>query len=266
MPRHPPKPESSIMQINLTISGLDQVRAQLSAMSGRRFNAVLSTALTRTAKSTAQVWQQEINHDIDRPTPRTQNAVTFTGASAEKLEATVFLKDRMPGMSPNDYLAPHVFGGSRLLKKFERALISSSAMPSGYWTVPGKHAKLDRYGNVTRGQLVAVIRALGAQYSPGYQQVISSSIAKRLQAQARHGRKYVVVNPQQANRGKLSFGIYERMADGKLNAIFLFKRSVRYPKGLRLKDRESSSRVEHEFQDQFNKALTESLVRLAARG
>ena len=253
------------MQINIQITGLKELQAGLKDFSDRRMNAVLATALTRTAKTVSQRWQGVVDKTIDRPIARTLNAVGFTGANAGKLESAVFIKDRMAGTAPSVYLAPHEVGGDRLLKKFERALVNSGAMPSGYFTVPGRHATLDSYGNVSRAQLVAVIRSLGAQYSPGYQRVISRDAKKLLAAQARHGRQYIAVTPQESKRSRVSPGIYERMADGSRRAIFLFKSGVVYKKRLKLVDRQSVQDIERTLQAEVSRAVNESLVRLAAK-
>lgn len=253
------------MKLDIQVTGINELRSEFKEFSERRLNAVVATALTRTAKTVSQGWSANIRGAIDRPTDRTIKAVSFTGARADSLQSIVFLKDRMGDASPSVYLAPHEFGGDRLLKKFERALISSGAMPSGHFTVPGKHATLDGYGNVSRSQLVAVIRSLGSQYSPGYQRVISRDAKKVLKAQSRHGRQYVAVTPQEASRARVSPGIYERMADGSRKAIFLFKSGVVYKKRLRLVDRQSVQDVERTLQLEVTRAVNESLARLAAK-
>jgi len=254
------------MQIKVDITGLKELQASLKDFSERRMSAAIAAGLTRTAKAVSGDWQADVNKSIDRPNARTSKAVAFTGANAANLQAAVFLKDRMSGTAPADYLAPQEFGGNRLLKKFEQALINSGAMPSGYLTVPGKHAKLDGNGNVSRGQLIAVIRALGAQYSPGYQQTISKSADKRLAAQAKHGRQYIAVSPQEATRFRVSAGIYERMPSGSRKAIFLFKNSVSYKRRLSLMGRANVQEVQTMARAQIDRAINESLVRLAARG
>lgn len=253
------------MQIKVEIQGLKELRAGMKDFSERRMQAVVATTLTRTAKRVGERWQSQIDRTIDRPTARTKRATSFNGATAARLEAAVFLKDRMQGTAPAVYLGPQEFGGARLLKKFEQALVASGAMPAGFVTVPGRHAELDGYGNVSRGQLVAVIRALGQDYSPGYQQVISKSTARRLAAQAKHGRKYVAVSVRESGRYRVKPGIYERMPDHSRKAIFLFKNSVSYKKKLSLTDRASVAEVQSMAQAEIDRALQESLARLAAR-
>jgi hypothetical protein len=253
------------MKLDIQASGIKELQASLKDFSKRRLNSVVATALTRTAKTVSQSWSANILSTIDRPTAPTLKAVSFTGAKADSLQSTVFLKDKVGKAEPSVYLAPHEVGGDRLLKKFERALVNSGAMPSGYFTVPGRHATLDSYGNVSRAQLVAVIRSLGAQYSPGYQRVISRDAKKLLAAQARHGRQYIAVTPQESKRSRVSPGIYERMADGSRRAIFLFKSGVVYKKRLKLVDRQSVQDIERTLQAEVSRAVNESLVRLAAK-
>ena len=255
-----------MMQITIDIKGLNELQKTLQDFSERRMAAAVATALTRTAQAVSKDWQQQINTRIDRPTARTQAAAGFAGASAQKLEARVFLKDRLAGTSPAAYLAPQELGGNRLLKKFERALVSSGAMPQGFVTVPGRYAQLDGYGNMSRGQLIAVIRALGADYSPGYQQTISKSTAKRLSAQAKHGRKYIAVSPQEAGVYKVSPGIYERMADGSRKAVMLFKSEVGYKRRLNLVDQAGEQNIRQTFEREVTRSIDESLQRLAAKG
>ena len=111
---------------------------------------------------------------------------------------------------------------------------------------------------------MAVVRALGAQFSPGYQQVISKSVSKRLATQAKQGRQYVVVTPALSAKLRTSPGIYERMADGRRIAIFLFKAGVTYRKRLGLMAQVAD--VERTLSTEVTRAISESAVRLALKG
>jgi hypothetical protein len=254
------------MKITVDTRELDALRRNIAGFSERRMRAVVATALTRTVKRAQGSWGQQLAGEIDRPTARTVGAAGMRGARADNLEAEVFLKDQAVGVAPAQYLKPQLFGGSRVLKKFEQALISSGAMPRGYLAVPGRGAQRDGYGNVSRAQLVAVIRSLGQDYSPGYQQVISKSTARRLQSQAKHGRKYIAFLPANAKRVGVSPGIYERMPDRRLVAVFLYKNQVTYKRLLRLVDREAIAAIEQDLKQETDRALAESLQRLQARG
>lgn len=254
------------MKINIDTRELDRVRRGIADFSERRLKSVVATALTRTAAGLRKDWTTKLRDNLDRPTPRTQGAAGIQMARADRLEASVFLKDNLAGTSPTKYLAPQEYGGPRGIKKFERALVASGAMPDGYLTVPAGGAVRDSYGNVSRAQLVAVIRALGQQYSPGYQQVISRSTSNRLASQARHGRRYIAIQPgAQAGRVRVTPGIYERMSDRGLKAIFIFKNDLAYKRRLRLVDRESMAKVTSDLQVQVDRAMSESLARLSQR-
>lgn len=244
--------------IKIEVTGIKELQAQFKEFSQRRMNAALATGLTQAAKRVSQDWQGQVNSKIDRPVARTRSASMFRGASANSLSAEVKLKDQMAGLAPATYLAPQEWGGRRLVKKFERSLIASGAMPRGYITVPGKHAQRDSYGNISRSLIIAVISQLGRDFSEGYQQVISKNTDKRLASQARRGRRYIVVKPTAA---RVSPGIYERMADGSLKAVFLFHKDVTYGRRLTLIERgqQMGNAVAVE---EIGRALAKSLARM----
>lgn len=252
------------MKIDLQITGLKELQNDLKDFSQRRLNAAVATALTRTAREVEKVFTKSIASNIDRPVKRTSESVFVKPATANSLVAEVGLKNRMQGTSPSQYLPQHEFAGSRLLKKFEQALIKSGAMPQGYFVVPGRSAVLDAYGNVSRGQITHVITQLGADYSPGYQQTISKSTKKRMGTAQKHGRKYVSVHPINARKFKVSPGIYELQPDGSRKAVFLFKSSVNYKKRLNLIG-DGEKTAKQIFDAEFEKAINESKARLIAR-
>ncbi len=253
------------MKLSIDMKGLDEVRKSIQGFSERRMNAAVATAMTQTAKTIAGQWQGEIDQRIDRPTARTRAATSFQGASAGRLEAQVFVKDRMPGTTPAEYLGVQETGGRRRIKKFEQALISAGAMPSGYVTVPGRGSKLDSYGNVSRKLIIAVIAQLGSDYSPGYARVIAKSTAKRLATAAKRGRAFIVVRPEDAKQAGTDPGIYERQADGRRKAVFLFKRAVTYRKRLDLLNG-TAAQADAVLQVEVGRAVRDAVDGLARRG
>ena len=251
------------MQINVQFKGLNEVAAGLKDFSERRLRAVAATALTRTAKAVAGDWQKQINAKIDRPMAPTQKAVRIEPANANTLSAKVALKDAGGvGLAPGQYLAQHEYGGGRLVKKFEQALIASGAMPHGYITVPGRGAALNGYGNVSRATIIAVIAQLGKDFSPGYQRTISKSAVKRAATQAKRGKRYLVMP---VGHPTVSAGIYERDAGRMLRAVFLFKQVVRYSRKLTLQA-SAKDVVPAIAAAEFERALAASIARLSARG
>jgi hypothetical protein len=253
------------MKFTVDTSGFEELKNSLAGFSDRRFRATIATALTRTAKKGAQIWQGEITQSVDRPTARTQSATSFTGANANNLQATIFVKDKLSGTAPDAYLQPLVKGGSRMIKKFEQALVNSGVMPAGYVTVPGRAAPRDSYGNITRSLIIQVIAQLGSDYSPGYRRVISTSVAKRLARQKKLGKTYIVVQPGEERKYKTDAGIYLKAPDGRRLAMFLFKRSVRYGRTVDLMGR-GTEQVQQLFENEMNIAMKESIEALIKKG
>lgn len=253
------------MKIDIKISGVEDWRRQFADFSDRRFTSALSTGLTRAAKLGVGVVQSGIDVGIDRPNPRTKSAVTFKSATAETLESNVLVKDRASsGSSPAEYLSPQFSGGVRNIKKFEQALVNAGVMPSGYVTVPGRAAQLDGYGNVSRAQIVAVLTALGSEFSPGYQRVISKSTTKRLATLAKRGQMFILVRVEDRRIANADPGIYVRTADGRRKAVFIFRKAANYQSRLNLSSFEKD--IEQIAVDEIGRALKESAARLAGRG
>lgn len=252
------------MRISIDVSGLSQAQRELAArFSDRRLRAAMATAATRTVRELANGWQRQFDQAFDRPTPTTLRAVRTTMATAAKLTAEVAVKDvAQGGAAPVEWLLPEEKGGARSIKRFEQALQAQGAMPRGWRAVPGPGAKLDGYGNVSRGQIVQVIAQLGAQYSPGYARVISKSAAKRAASAAKRGRAYVAILP--GGPEKRTPGVYERKGRGLL-PVFIYVQSVQYRKRLSLLQRANEDAAGI-LRRELNRSVGESAARLAARG
>ena len=159
-------------------------------------------------------------------------------------------------------LRPLEVGGTRGQKRFESALIAAGAMPAGSKAVPGPACKIDSFGNPSRQQLVQVLNQLGAQLSPGYQRVIARSAAKRQRSATRSQRVYVAV--PRAAKG-LKPGVYERVGQRGLLAVFYFVTRVQYARRLDLMT-DGVAYINRTLQQQLDRAIRESAGRLAARG
>lgn len=252
--------------LKIELQGLDDARSALQDFSQRRFTSAVATALTRTANTLGQQWTQQLTTRFDRPTPATVRAVVVRRAenTAATLVAEVKLRDqlRAEGATPPvEWLATQETGGRRRIKKFEQALQAQGSMPAGWVAAPGPAAKLDAYGNVTRGQIVQVLAQLGAQYSPGYARVISASAAKRAARAVQTKRAYIAMQP--GNKAGLTPGVYERQGR-RLLAVFFFVRSATYRRRLDLIGGAQRD-VGRVLSREFDRAISESAARLAAR-
>lgn len=259
------------MKVEIKIDGLREVRSMLAGFSERRLNAAIATGLTRTAVQAKDAAVRSMQTDLDRPTPYALNALrvkTATGdASAAGirsipnpqdaydsklvesgfLAAEVFLKDGS-GITNNgtpgvNFLGPQVDGGDRHIKRFEKSLQAKGSMPLGWQAVPAAGARLDAYGNVSRGQIIQILSQVGAELTAGYNRSIvgpldqsKGALAKRRRALGRAGGQYVAIPAQ---RGRLKPGIYLATGQdfgaklgygrtGKLVPVFIFVKATTY--------------------------------------
>lgn len=236
------------MKATITVQGLAQVRATVEGFSARRMAAAQATALTRSAGRARDILKADLPKVFDRPTAYTLGSLYAKGATAADLQAGVGFKDASSGASSNTpatkYLGPNVSGGKRGVKRMELALQARGAMPTGTYAVPASGAKLDAYGNVSRGQVQQIISQLGAELVSGHSRSLrrrpgetdAQWKARQRKAFGKAGGQYVAV-PRQ--KGGLKPGIYIAQArdfgrklglgrTGRLVPVFLFVRTVRY--------------------------------------
>jgi hypothetical protein len=196
---------------------------------GRGIRRAQLEALDATANDVRDAERLEIDDSFDRPTPHTRNAVFVQRTQGGVPEARVGLKDDYSGnqgvRAQSTYLRAQIEGGSRALKSFEKSIRGLGVMDGTQFIVPGRFARLDAYGNISRGQIVQILSQLRA--FTGAETVSrnlvrrdgtrdkgneSSSAKKALQlrnaAFRRAGGQYFAVGPQR--RGGLVPGIYQR--------------------------------------------------------
>lgn len=153
--------------IKVDTRGVEQTVRELKDMP-RRLQFAAVQALTRTALAVRDAEQREMRDVFDRPTPFTLNALFVEPATMAKPVARVGIKDNVGGARPaTSWLRWQVFGGLRTPKAFERLLMQAGAMRSDDRAVPGRFARLDAYGNWSRGQLIQVLSQLRIESSSG---------------------------------------------------------------------------------------------------
>lgn len=203
-------------------------------------------ALTRTARDIRDAEQDEIRDVFDRPTLFTQRAPFFKGATKAKPEALVGLKDDLSGgasgRAPATYLEPQIEGGRRRFKGFEEALRRAGAMPPFKFAVPGKFARLDAYGNISRGQIIQILSQLRTGTNAGFTRNLPVPGAAKYEDQNKRALKTIRSAYSRAGgqyfavpfrRGRLQPGIYQRRGFGKLGdaaprPVIRFVDSVQY--------------------------------------
>lgn len=200
-------------------------------------------ALTRTGQDVKAAEEHEIRDVFDRPTPFTQRAVYLRTATKARPEATVGLKDDFDGSrGASHWLDANIKGGRRRHKAFEK-LLMKVGMPDDMFAVPGKFARLDAYGNMSRGQLVQIlsqlrvpdlagsVRALPRRGSAKYADQNKRIDQTIKRAYRRAGGQYFMVPNR---RGRMLPGVYLRANSAKVGPqvrprpVLIFVKSTAY--------------------------------------
>ena len=155
------------MKIDIKVAGFEAVAQQLRGLSKQMAFGV-AQGINRTAQRVKDAEQAEMRDVFSRPTPYTLGSLFVAGARTAKPEAVVGIKDNVGGSRPaTSWLRWQVFGGLRRATAFERLLMGKGAMRDDQRMVPGKFARLDGYGNISRGQLVQILSQLRIDSSSG---------------------------------------------------------------------------------------------------
>jgi len=168
-------------------SEINKVLKSIDPLTSKQMPFAIAKALTSTAKAVQKDITSELPTAFTSPTAFTKKAFTIKAARKTDLTAWVFAKDAQAR-----YLAYGIQGGERRVKGFERR-IDAMGGEAGVMLVPTKAVKRDASGNVS----LATIRRIAGQSN---------------------SKKYFVGTPKGNNR---SFGVYERMAGGKLRALLI---------------------------------------------
>lgn len=266
------------MMITVDVQGFAGVADAIRDFSERRLSAALATALTRTAVKVRTEVQRELPRVFDRPSAYTMRNIRYTGATAKSLSAVVGFdiaavtneRGQVQGYSQtgNDtpaskYLQFQVEGGSRRVKRYELALQARGAMPKGWVSVPGAGARLDAYGNVSRGQIAQIISQLGTELLSGYTNTPQSLKAK-MSAQRKAGGQFIAVLPGRG--GKLKPGVYQRERIGRnLTPVLVYVKAATYQRRFDF-DGIARRAAERVLPEEVAQAVRESAARLAGRG
>lgn len=217
-------------------SDLEATISQWARVAGEQMPFATAVALTRTAKAAKEEIERQLPSLIDNPTPYTMRGFRLYPATKRKLLAEVDFRIAMGrGTQGRDYLSPLVYGGERKLKSFERSLQRTGLLPAGMAAVPGSGAKLDQFGNLSRGQIIQMLSYFKAFGQQGYRANITD---KRKAAMAagkdkRTGSRGVTYFVGKPNGGRQPTGIWEKTDLGALGSaikpiiIFVSKPSYR---------------------------------------
>lgn len=199
-------------------------REYLLQLAARDIPFAIAVSLTKTAKEVQAAEIGEMQRAFDRPTPFALRGTFVKPATVQRQEARVWLKDDPLGVGTPaiKFLSPQIFGGERKHKRFEKALIAYGLMPSDMFAVPGERARIDRYGNISLGQIVQILSALGAA------ERVSGFTANRTARSAkRKGGRLVQYFAGRPGNGDGPLGIWQRVGKGA-RPVLIFVRKPTY--------------------------------------
>jgi hypothetical protein len=150
------------------VRGAKAVSAILTSMEKQsRFG--VAKAITKTAKDVERELKREMATKTDRPTPYFLKSTFVQPATKQRLMARVGLKDKIfgkNGIASADMFLHHFQGGARVPKALEKYLRASGLLGGNEFIVPGAGARLDAFGNMSRGQVQQIISQLRLGLDP----------------------------------------------------------------------------------------------------
>lgn len=203
-----------------SLSMQSNIKAAVADLRGTREQIALATAkaLTFTAERVRDAERVEMQRVFDRPMPFTLSSLYMRGATPYRLEAKVWFKDLR---YKAHYLLPQVHGGDRPLKRFEQFLQKAGKLPVGMYAVPGAAARIDSYGNMSKGQLLQVLSALQALPETGY----LANKSRRKGARRNKATDALFVGRPHPG---MPLGVWQRSGLTRLKPILIFVKTPHY--------------------------------------
>lgn len=188
-------------------------------------------AINHTAFAARKVLQTEMTEVFDRPTPWTLKSLQVKQAKvsgkSRELDAAIYVSDyaATKDLAPEAWMKAEVYGGGRRVKRLEQRLRYYGLLPPGHMVMPGKGARLDAYGNLSKGHMEQLLSGLGA-----------AEMVAGLTANASQSKRSLAKGNAQAffviRRGKTAIGIAERRGK-RMEVVLVFIRKAEYTQRFR---------------------------------
>lgn len=225
------------MRVEVQIDGIEALKASLGAQA-RQIPYAARNAIYKTALSIKSGTLDEMRAKFDSPTPYTMRSMFIKTGKAPELSATVYLKDQGPGKnnagvpdteagqaeqgSMAQIIGHQWSGGTRVRKRLEMALSDRGLIAASEFVVPGPDAKMDRYGNMSRGQVQQIYTAIRLHFDP----TNNATQSKRSIRNARAASNMFWAD----GTGKLRRGVWGSDSNGRLKLILIAVPKVAYKK------------------------------------
>lgn len=195
-------------------SNIDQAMSKFVLATKAQASYAARKAVTKTAEDVRKAEIQEMRDVFDKPTPYTLAGVENRLIKRDPPTARINLKDFSgKGIPASKFLRSQITGGSRRLKRFEKALVNAGVLPEGMVAVPGQGAQMDSYGNMKPSQIVQILSYFRAFPETGYRANITEAGKARLRkgTKKKQGISYFVGRP---GNGKLPLGVWQKVYFG----------------------------------------------------
>lgn len=194
----------------------------LDEVARRQLPFAAAKSLTQSAKHAVQDdIPAEMRRAFDRPTKYTQRVLAFLPATKSKLRAEILPRSFAgKGNVAWEYLNPEVAGGARQAKRSEKRL--RAVLGEQVFLTPGRGAKLDSAGNISRAQWTKIMSGLGAL---GDQSATKKSAkrSKRLVANRKTQSQYFIGRSKKSGK---PIAVYELKRKGKVEPVMLISRKA----------------------------------------
>ena len=223
------------METEIKITGMEELKADLSDAVLDKFPITMARALTMTAQNIQTAEVEEMKKVFDRPTPWALGGTYVQEATKDYLMASVKLKDEFSsgsaGIPASAFLLAEIFPGQRNMKRFERALNYYHVLPDGMYIVPGAGAQIDAYGGMKASQITQILSYFQAHRTANTTEERKKKMRGGVGKTA--GIEYFVIRAYtgDAQTRHLKPGIYARTFVGyrsKLTPIMMFVRRPTY--------------------------------------
>lgn len=215
-------------------------------ISGDWFTEAVAKALNSTGYIiTQRVMPRVLDTVFDRPTPWVKRGFEYMKAEPQKLTLKIRAKEEAGKGNPAyKILQAQVYGGARAAKRFEKRLRYAGVLGKNEFIIPGRHARLDRYGNQSPGQIIQILSSLSAFDETGY-------LMNRSTRNPRNRKQLQIFVARRGDKATkhLSPGIYERRGR-KIRQLMKFVRQPQYKIRLEFEDI-----VEQSFNQIFQREL-----------
>lgn len=152
-----------MIETSFKIEGLEELKRTLNDMGRKQLPYATKEAINATTERIHKAEQGSMKQYFDKPTRWTLNSMRIEYAKKDRLMARVYFKETAAKGTPAyKYLSVEEQGGLRRDKGFEKWLRRAGYLPEGWFVMPARGARLNQYGDISRGIHTKVLAALKA--------------------------------------------------------------------------------------------------------